>query len=995
MKKVSVIFLSFLMFTRLFAAQGVQWGQTSLRTVSTKWFDIIYPKDSSAVAKKLYDNVDSIYEEVAELYGMEPEVRMPVVITPEVEIYNAYWSSGYYNHIVIYDTAISDNMAVFSDDLLSTFRHEVTHAFTYNLKRGIWKALSKVIGDAFTASGFCVTQGWAEGATLTSESYNGEGRLNDEYSKQMIRQAKIENKFPSYSDIQGEADHLPSGSYYYFNGAFNEYLQKSYGMEKYAQLWVKMVNLQTLSPAGAFKKIYGFKLRDAWNDFMENYYVPEVAANPVKAGLVQDFFTGSTRDYSKDNFRGSLYSSLSSSSKGLFYIDETTDSLNFVSTNQLQNKKIKPKRLLTLNNLIEAKASSDGRYVALSYYDINKANIKIRPAVFDVENKKLHKIKETGIKSVSIMKNDDDYYVVGLKFRSQNKQVQIFKIDFYRDRINSFSKTAEIKLPENTAALDFTDLQNGTFAFLLRTRLNYDVCLAALDGTLLSTAALPAQKITIRNMSYSPQSRELLFSYTTPDQMPQLGKLSLPYQNNSQVTASFWNQNLSGGVYSPVIYNSKLYYIGNFYLQNRILTKSVEEISFNQINTDFVPLALEQPAIVTEDELPYTKYKGSKYLFKGLFIPISTVTSVSFDPINYGSMVLPWGITFIRSNPWDSYKTSFSAGYGFMSNSFGVDWQLISGTETSLFNYGLETSFEFDKDGFKQTTEYLTLGSGFYTGNHSSLTLNNSSIFHYGRSGLSPLSIFSIIFSNLTDSLESVNMNTNYIYGLNQTQLTYSNIIRTGPGHSEKSGFSATTMLAYQYNKQLGESAQLFRNGWDIGFAARFYVPKLLPVKNKQGIITNLPTKISANLFLIPENEEGLSLLLTDTPFPTFTLASTGFETVLFQKDIQKTIKIFPLLFASDITLSLSYMAGVSCTQEAPYSDNWKIAKMGKYIEMMKNGSLSVVQVPCLKLSFGLTPTTGVLADSQYKTFIYLKAGCIIKENRSVPVGTLATSLSF
>ena len=171
------------------------------------------------------------------------------------------------------------------------------------------------------------------------------------------------------------------------------------------------------------------------------------------------------------------------------------------------------------------------------------------------------------------MKNDDDYYVVGLKFRSQNKQVQIFKIDFYRDRINSFSKTAEIKLPENTAALDFTDLQNGTFAFLLRTRLNYNVCLAALDGTLLSTAALPAQKITIRNMSYSPQSRELLFSYTTPDQMPQLGKLSLPDQNNSQVTASFWNQNLSGGVYSPVIYNSKLYYIGNFYLQNRILNK--------------------------------------------------------------------------------------------------------------------------------------------------------------------------------------------------------------------------------------------------------------------------------------------------------------------------------------------------------------------------------------------------------------------------------------
>ena len=183
---------------------------------------------------------------------------------------NAYWSAVPYNHIVIYDTALIDDLAVFSENLLSTFRHELTHAYTYNLKNKFWRGVG-FFGDLINPAYLFITSGWAEGATLTSESAGGEGRLNNEFAMQMVKQAKLENKFPKYADVQGASDKYPSGSFYYFNGAFNQWLQEKYGMEKYAAFWYKCVNFQTISTRLAFKKIYGIRINKAWEEFRNRW----------------------------------------------------------------------------------------------------------------------------------------------------------------------------------------------------------------------------------------------------------------------------------------------------------------------------------------------------------------------------------------------------------------------------------------------------------------------------------------------------------------------------------------------------------------------------------------------------------------------------------------------------------------------------------------------------------------------------------------------------
>ena len=79
-----------------------------------------------------------------------------------------------------------------------------------------------------------------EGIAVALESTDGYGRLNDGYSLQMLRQAKIENRFPSFKDAAGARDIYPAGNVpYLFGGAFTAWVQQKYGMEKCGEFWKK------------------------------------------------------------------------------------------------------------------------------------------------------------------------------------------------------------------------------------------------------------------------------------------------------------------------------------------------------------------------------------------------------------------------------------------------------------------------------------------------------------------------------------------------------------------------------------------------------------------------------------------------------------------------------------------------------------------------------------------------------------------------------------
>ena len=181
-KRILCIAFLFLSLLPAWSHEGSMAGAGKLRVSQTKYFDIIYSEKNLTTAKILYENADQVFEELAAAYGTEPSFRLPVVITTTVEQFNAYYADSPYNRIVVYDTAQIEDLAVFSQTVLSTFTHELTHALTYNYKNKTMRTLAKIFGDAFANHYITVTSGMAEGATVSYESSNGEGRLNDPYA---------------------------------------------------------------------------------------------------------------------------------------------------------------------------------------------------------------------------------------------------------------------------------------------------------------------------------------------------------------------------------------------------------------------------------------------------------------------------------------------------------------------------------------------------------------------------------------------------------------------------------------------------------------------------------------------------------------------------------------------------------------------------------------------------------------------------------------------
>lgn len=989
-KSFFAIFFTFISIF-CFSQQGILWNSSPLKTVQTKWFDIIYPQDSEDSAKLLYKNADSIYEEVAASYGLEPSVRMPIVLTPNVESFNAYWSNGYYNHIVLYDTAGSEELEVFSEDLLSTFRHEVTHAFTYNMKNKFWKIVGNIFGDGISLQGILTTSGWAEGATLTSESSNGEGRLNNEYAKHLVKQAKIEGIFPSYSDVQGARDIYPFGDYYYFNGAFNLWLQKKYGMEKYAQMWFNLVNPKTIFINSAFKKVYGINLDSAWQKFYDDYEIPEVYENPVEENIVQDFFKPNKNKYSEKNNAGSLYQSLSKSSKGIYYLDEKSENLYFSPISDFS--KIKQKKVLVLANVQNAVSSSDGRFVALTYYNINDSNIKLKSAIYDTSRKNIFYFHENGLKENSIIKNGDDYFLVSLKFHSQKKEIYIQKIEIEKNKIKKLNFVTSIPLSENNSANSFTDIGNGKFAFINKDKLEWSIKIADLNGKIEANYVLPYEKMVIKNLSYSED--ELLFSFTTESQMPKLGKLSL---NKNEYF--LWNKNLSGGIFYPVKDSGKIIYIGKFYNQNRIFSKNESEIYYdilpaqNKLDDSF-----EKKLEPKDDnfKLPSETYKFSRYLLKGTFLPLSVMESNSYDYEHLnGNYSMPLGFTFLSRNPWDSSTILFSLGYGVQTNSFGARLYYMSGTSTSLLNYGFDTSFEFDKLGFKQTNSSVQIGCGFRVGDYSSLSINGNGFLHYGRSNVNVIDGAMNYLENGLFECGFDENSKNYLYNSDSVQLQFSNVHKTGPGKFEKIGFSSAIVLSYlnyEYSKNI-ENACF--NIFDVGFAFNFFIPKIILIENVQGMTFNLPIILSANLFTSPAKKSSMF-----DSFPTYSMASFGVEVILFQKEIQKAFSLIPnFLYFNEIRFSANYHGGFDYENDC-FFDNWKITKMKNYISMIKNKELLYYGYPYLNLMLGLTPNMGASANSSNKIFLYFTFGVIPDKDsyqigkRYIPVFDFSTSISF
>lgn len=988
-----------------FSYDGELSGEKDLRVIETKWFDIIFPPASYESAKILAQNADRIYEEVYDSFEMQPYTRMPIVIAPAVEQLNAFFTSAPYNHIVVYDTlpdaGQSASLAVFSENLLSVFKHECVHAVSFNLKSKGWRVVGSIFGDVINPAYLFVTPGLAEGTAVVKESENGEGRLNDGYSMQILRQAKVENKFPAYADEQGASKLYPYGSHYEFNGAFYNWVQEKFGMEKFVLFWYKLANFQTMSTMLTFRSIFGMGINDAWKQFRDELYVPNVDASPLSDDAYSDVFNmvrgKDVSQFSMENKTAARYTSLTSSDAGIACVDTASGTVLFFQ--KKGGAYAKPKTLFRRANISRISFSRDGKLLAVSYLANSSATTKSRVAIYDMKRHSFFALPETKLRDATIVEIDGEKKLVAVRVYSQKAELVLF--DLQRRGSNStdgkivgIEQNVILPVDTNSLLVSPTHAGNGNVAYILKEGNDWEIVMqqlvkdvngdvrygerhayklpekmslrslawdAAASDEAFASGATSASDDVFANGSSSASagwsaSGAFLVSCAMPNTFPRLARISV---SSDGAMMELQDSDVSGGVLSPVAADSNglVFYSAAFFRNSRLLSVDTAKIGFTEIALENI--SLQNNALLPQTNIPQNgtlvasnlrKYNPLNYYKRGIFLPIPLAQTYTVSGTQIVSNPLFLGLLYASSNPWNGKIVILSGGVRPEPLEVDLSLSVTGGTNTSLFKYNLLGNVAFDKKGFLQTFDQAKLQSSIPFGKYMSLNFYDTFSFFYGRFALPKDSFVdktlessamqSILLWNIFADRAVVN-NSLILNNFFATEI--SSIHKMGSGFYEYGGVA----FAARYNIDFGgleNSVNGYRFIQNMGATATVRLPRLLPIKNYNRHTYNLPTQLTFWLF------------------PSSTLFFEADASVLlYAAEVQKAVPALSAIFVNRFALYAEYVGYTNLSMTDARS--WNITRTADYFKMLGNGELSYQDYVSLRLFAELTPNFGMMSS--------------------------------
>lgn len=957
LKKLFSLILFVLIFSaHIFSASGVLLGERDIRTVSTRWFDIIYPSRSAESVWELYNCADRVYEEVCSNLGISPQFRMTVTITPAVDALNAYFTNFPSNHIVIYDCPVPDSLAVFNNNMEDKFRHELTHAVTINMRSPFWKALDFVLGDSWNFGCYITMPTLIkEGASVVEESRGGGGRLNDGFYLHVLRQSVLQKNFQSYTELTGARDIYPQGNLSYaFGGPFSDWLQKEYGMESYSKFWYTGINMGAVTYEHAFKKVYGFSLGEAWKKFLDSVNLPDIPENPDDVDGV-DFYR-----YGKSS--GKVYTSLTSCRDGIAWIESST--AFFAQT--FDGGIAGPKKLFSLSGLSSIKFSNDGRFLAVSRMETNHGTTRNEVCVYDMESGRMAFVPELSLRDAAVVDVDGEKYLVAVKTCGGKFELSVWK--FVKDKSGaalSFDFVRSYGFLSSEMIFSPVDSGSGRVAFLLKDGAAWSICVADLlqDGEFFSATEIGlGGGIAARNLSFdsSDGGSRLLFSWAGRDTFPRLGLVEL-FGGGAEL--SLMDSDLSGGVYFPssLGVRKSFAHVGNFVTENKILLSDFDSFSFEKKSAEIRTRVFCGKDFSSSDlDALSKKYYGG--LEKGTVFPFSSLPVYSI----YGDMdsqIFFPGLSYVARNPWDGIQLEIMAGVNpgagvfryFQDAAFeaGFAAKISGGADSDVFKYAFTFQTAFDSEGYMQSSLDSEISSTVMLGGTGFFAFKNRAFVFYGR-------------------------DSSYYAGKNF--LTFRDHLSAQIGFSQKTGQGKFERLSFFL---LGTMDFLNLNRVDGGFenlvnhvhvfpSLLAKIPRLIPVDCAGPVTYNLPASFCFSLA------------------PSIDQIFGGYATLLLADwEIQKGPPVFPLYF-NRLVATVSYVFGMLDSKGGV-----NVLSAPERLFSSKN----LVWADTIRLTGLLqcTVNTGALANPQ----VLASIGATVnfyphKTSGSSPVSvSLATSLNF
>ncbi len=961
-KKCILISLFFYKILSVFCFTGLMSEQKELKYFKTQYFDIIFPATCSEYATQIAENADKIYLEICDEYKTTPKLHIPVTITPECQIYNAYASQVLQNHIVLFDSLPDQSLMVLKHEDLDVFRHELTHIITSNLSNDTTAFMQNLYTDGLTMGALKITPMINEGASVASESRGGYGRLNDGFFLHQIRQLKIQNQLPSWEDSMGNHDdNFYNGIMYSMGAPFIEYLQNTYGMTKYVEFNYSLVNDHSPYINTSAKKVYGKTMTELWNEFTQSIQTFEINQNPLDEEFIYDYFNQS--NYNKKlnikNRNGSLYNNLYQNKHHIIYKDKNSSTTYIINKNDGENIP-KSQKLIDITGKATLTINNSSRYITINKYDVNHPGIKKTVWIYDTKTKKTFKTKLDGVSDPIIIEKNDGLYICAVKFDDQKVYLNYYKLDITeKGNIKNLSLSQSIKLPKDSLiySLNAYGTTDQKVACIYVKDVKYSIRIY--DGEEYTEYSLP-EDFHIRDLSYNYEDNSLAFSYCLKNTLP---RLAIIEDNETSATLLTLDKDISGGIYTPIITGSKVLYTGHFVDNAKLLVLDLSKVQLTQQSISKVISVQQKESEFTSDLLLSAKNYNPN-------LNATVIPGVAYNPTvdltNHQTNIdfTLAGGSIVFTTPWDSAYTFLAAGWNPVGNygEFGQTYLSTSGSWGMPLSIFESYNTIFDNDGFRQFANQLSIKNTIHLGKHSTISFEEHNTFFIGKQvslkedSSNFLNLFNYSIYNLLED------NTNYYFDQNIIKLRF----KTGTsGEGYRENFDWWIKLSYENGivGSIGEVSKLNAFGYEEGNVIHptyfhnlypsvgFDLPKLIPIDCINGFSYNFPVSVSFNI----------------TP-DRYKLFSSNTNITLFEIDIQKGLKGFLPIYFYRFSLDFDYIFSI-------YHQNNSFALSSIFSELENNFSdiseQDFTDSYQLKLNLELGTYATMVANSNLKMLIF------------------------
>lgn len=871
-----------------------------LSVIKTEYFDFIFAEESAASARHLALCADDLYRKAAGMLHIREHRRFPVLLTRETAVFNAYFTTFPYNRIVLYDSAPPSSFSVFSDNLASVFYHELVHALTLNIRSPFWKGMAAVFGDAFTPSFMLnLPSSFTEGAAVSFESADGQGRLNDAFSLHVVRQAKLENKFPGWQDVTGAYGAYTDGSLpYMFGAAFSSYIQQTYGMDKYAEFWEESgkVHFFKLS-AGIFKKVYGLSLTQAWNDFKDSYPVPQCEAN-----LPPALCSPSSSEY-RAGLRGEhLYANLTSSPTGLAWYDAASSSVMFLPIERSESRRKsapteaegaprfaeKPVVLCTSDLSERLTFSRSGDFLTLSGVS-GGAKAKRKARVFDMKKKRFV-LEVYGLSGVFTAERPDGAgiaaakvvatrIVAGIEREGLSYSLVLYDFDeltgvgsstpLKSSDSHSCAPFKRLRFPQGVFPFDAVDAGNGRIMCILKhasfsgepKRLSCSLFLYDMKTDKALVYEFADESLGEESAFFNPSLRYLsayggsLYLSCAQDSFsqPALAFLDLNDLEGSQDDVPFLsvsNTQYSGGVFYPAAFDGIIAFVSRFYEHRTLsytdLSGDCRRFALNAVSCERFFARFKDAADDERSESAEKAESGEKADEGGRGV----FALQPYRPFHY--MKKPLII------PFAGFLTAASFGpYAPSSVPLGLTALTADPAERFLLTagagYDIETRTFNANASAALSAPPVRIDAGFYTESAVQSGLQNAAAFVKAGFECPLIDDFSRIGAENTayflysaNGAPYIRKGTRFV---DRSRLFALYSRKTGSGPYERLGFIFGLSLYARRDLDFSVSAP---SAWFFSpvFESGFTLPRLLPFKNPRRFTLNLPLSCTALVYM-------------------------------------------------------------------------------------------------------------------------------------------------